>query len=116
MSVGVVEACYQGIMGHKAAEERLREVGADSYLTRESDIKKGKFVLSFLSKTGAVKHSVLRNPAFRKEFKTIKEGSEVMEKMILTNDECVHQVPLRVRVAELEEQIRILSLGQASSS
>ena len=51
-------------MGHKAAEERLREVGAGSYLTRESDIKKGKFVLSFLSKTGAVKHSVLRNPAF----------------------------------------------------
>ena len=39
-----------------------------------------------------------------------------MEKMILTNDECVHQVPLRVRVAELEEQIRILRLGQASSS
>ena len=39
-----------------------------------------------------MKHSVLRNPAFRKEFKTIEEGSEVMEKMILTNDECVHQV------------------------
>ena len=51
-------------MGHKATEERLREVGAGFYLTRESDIKKGKFVLSFLSKTGAVKHSVHRNPAF----------------------------------------------------
>ena len=72
-SVGVVAACYQGIMGHKAAEERLREVGAGSYCTRESDIKKGKFVLTFLSKTGAVKHSVLRNPAFRKEFKTIED-------------------------------------------
>ena len=72
MSVGVVAACYKGIMGHKAAEQRLREVGAGSYLTRESDIKKGKFVLS-LSKTGAVKDSVLRNPAFRKEFKTIED-------------------------------------------
>ena len=38
MSVGVVAACYKGIMGHKAAEQRLREVGAGSYLTRESDI------------------------------------------------------------------------------
>ena len=67
MSVGVVAACY------KAAKERLREVGAGCYRTRESDIKKGKFVLSFLSKTGAVKHSLFRNPAFRKEFKTIED-------------------------------------------
>ena len=37
-------------MGHKAAEQRLREVGAGSYLTRESDIKKGKFVLTFCLK------------------------------------------------------------------
>ena len=73
MSVGVVAACYQGIMGHKATEERLREVGAGSYCTRESDIKKGIFVLTFLSKTGAVKHSVRRNPTFRKEFKTIED-------------------------------------------
>ena len=47
-SVGVVAACYQGIMGHKTAEERLREVGAGSYLTRESDIKKGEIRIVLL--------------------------------------------------------------------
>ena len=76
---------------------------------RESDIKKGKFVLSFLSKTGAVKHSVLRNPAFRKEF-SLKLSKTFYH---FNDQECE---ALRVRVAELEEQIRILSLGQASSS
>ena len=92
-------------MGHKATEERLREVGAGSYCTRESDIKKGIFVLTFLSKTGAVKHSVLRNP----------ERSLKLSKTFyhLNDKECE---ALRVRVAELEEQVRILSLGQASSS
>ncbi len=90
MSVGVVGACYQGAMGHKAAEERLKEVEVGSYLTRESDII---FILSFVSKTGAVKHSIPRNPAFRKEFNSIEEGSEVMERMILSNDDCVQPVP-----------------------
>ena len=37
-SVGVVAACYQGIMGHKAVEERLGE----------SDIKKGEICIVLL--------------------------------------------------------------------
>ena len=40
-----VRGCYQGMMGFKAAETRLRETNVDfSFLTRESDIKKGKFI------------------------------------------------------------------------
>ena len=42
-----VSGCYQGVLGFKAAEIRLRERDKDfTYLTRESDLKKGKFILS----------------------------------------------------------------------
>ena len=92
-------AFYHGVLSHKAAQYRLKEAGF--HLVRESDISREKFVLSFMTKTKAVKHCVLRNPAFRKEFKSIKEGAEVMEKMILSSDDCVHPVSpdfLRLRV------------------
>ena len=36
MSMGVVMACYHGVLGHRAAEDRLKEAG--SYLVMESDI------------------------------------------------------------------------------
>ena len=42
-----VRLCYQGVLGFKEAETRLREFNQDfNYLTREFDIKKGKFILS----------------------------------------------------------------------
>ena len=48
-----VRRCYQGIIGFKAAEIRLRQNTKDFfYLTRESDTKKGKFILSWLSNKG----------------------------------------------------------------
>ena len=41
--------CYQGVIGSKDAETRLRGINKDfTLLTRESDIKKGKFILSWL--------------------------------------------------------------------
>ena len=55
-----VRGCYQGVIGSKATDTRLREIQEGfSYLTRESDIKKGKFVLSWLSKDGSIKHSTV---------------------------------------------------------
>ena len=55
-----VRGCYQGVTGFKEAEIRLRENNHDfTYLTRESDIKKGKFILSWLSKDGSIKHTIL---------------------------------------------------------
>ena len=81
-------------MGHKLAEDRLRGSNKDfSYLTRESDIKKGKFILSTLTRSGLVKHTVAPNPSARKNFKSLKEASEVLEKMILSNKDCLNAIP-----------------------
>ena len=61
-----VKGCYQGVIGCKAAEKRLRETTIDfSFLTRESDIKKGKFILSWMTKDGSVKHTTAPNPSAR---------------------------------------------------
>ena len=65
-----VKGCYQGVMGSKAAEVRLREIDKDfTYLTRESDIKRGKFILSWLSKDGSIKHTLAQNRSAKMNFK-----------------------------------------------
>ena len=83
-----VSGCYQGLLGFKAAETRLRERDKDfTYLTRESDVKKGKYILSWLTKDGSVKHMTAPNPSARNNFHSYEEASSVMDKMILSNDE-----------------------------
>ena len=90
------------MIGSKTAEDRLREINKDfTYLTRESDIRKGKFILSWLSEDGFVKHTVAPNPSARKNFKTLEEAFPVIEKMILSNSQGLAvrpssgQVPLK---------------------
>ena len=79
-----VSGCYQGVLGFKAAETRLRERDKDfTYLTGESDVKKGKYILSFQS---------------------YQEASSVMVKMILSNDECVHPVPVPPRNCDTSDE------------
>ena len=91
-----VRGCYQGVIGSKAAETRLREINMDfTFLTRESDIKKGKFILSWLTKDRSIKHTIAPNASARNNFKTMEEALPVMERMILSNDECVNPVPPR---------------------
>ena len=81
-------------MGYKLAEDRFRGSNKNfSYLTRESDIKKGKFILSTLTRSGLVKHTVAPNPSARKNFKSLEEASEVLEKMISSNNDCLHAIP-----------------------
>ena len=83
-------------MGFKAAETRLRETNMDfSFLTRESDIKKGTFILSWLTKDGSVKHTAAPNPSARNNFQKLEEALSVLEQMIESNDECVYEVPTR---------------------
>ena len=73
-------------MGFKATEVRLREANKDfTYLTRESDIKKGKYILSWLSNDGSVKHATAPNPSARNNFKKLEDALSVMENMILSN-------------------------------
>ena len=82
------------MMGFKAAETRLRETNMDfSFLTRESDIKKGKFILSWLTKDGSVKHTAAPNPSAGNNFQKLEEALSVLEQMIESNDECVYEVP-----------------------
>ena len=84
------------MMGFKAAETRLRETNMDfSFLTRESDIKKGKFISSWLTKDGSIKHTAAPNPSVRNNFQKLEEALSVLEQMIDSNDECVYKVPPR---------------------
>ena len=80
-----VREYFQVVMGFKATKVRLREVNKDfTYLTRESDIKKGKLIL------------FCPNPsvASRNNFKKQEDALSVMENMILSNDDCVHPISL----------------------
>ena len=91
----IVRGCHQGVMGHKLTEDRLRGSNEDlSYLTRESDIKKGKFILSSLTRSGLVKHTVAPNPSAKKIFQSLEEASDFLEKMILSNNDCLNAIPL----------------------
>ena len=70
---GVVRECQQGVMGHKVAEERLRESQKEfAYLTREFAIKRGRFIVSNLTKTGSVKHTVVPNSSTKKNYANLE--------------------------------------------
>ena len=69
----VVRECHQGVLGHKVAEERLRESQKEfAYLTREFDIKRGRFIVSNLTKTGSVKHTVVPNSSTKKNYANLE--------------------------------------------
>ena len=81
--------------GPQVAEDRLRGSNKEFvYLTRKSDIKKGKFILSTLTGSGSsVKHTIAPNPSARKNFKSLGEALEVLEKMISSNNNCLNAIP-----------------------
>ena len=91
----IVRGCHQGVMGHKLAEDRLRGSNKEFvYLTRESNIKKGKFIMSSMTGSGSpVKHTITPNPSARKSFQSLEEASEVLEKMISSNKDCLNAIP-----------------------
>ena len=62
------------MIGSNEAETRLRGIN--------KDFKKGKFILSWLTKDGSVKHTTAPNPSARNNFKTMEEALTVLEKMI----------------------------------
>ena len=89
-----VRECHQGVLGHKVAEERLRESQKEfAYLTRESDIKRGRFIVSNLTKTGTVKHTVIPNSSAKKNYVNLEEASDVLEKVILSMEDCFNSIP-----------------------
>ena len=63
------------MIGCKAAESRLRETNVGfSFLTMESDIKKRKFILSWMTKDGSIKHTAAPNLSVRNNFQKLEEA------------------------------------------
>ena len=56
----LVSRCFHGQISCSVAEERLKSVNVDQcYLARESDVKPGKYVLSYLA-NGSIEHYYVR--------------------------------------------------------
>ena len=53
--------CYHGYLGESQAEDRLRRSGeGKGYLTRQSDVKPGFFIVTFLER-GKIVHQIAPN-------------------------------------------------------
>ena len=90
-----VEECWHGQLTSKKAEERLLAVNkGKSYLFRESEVKRNRFIMSYISDKdrGLFKHLLIPTPT-RKAFSSLSEASSVMERMVLTSDHCGNPVP-----------------------
>ena len=65
-----------------------------AYLFRESDIKRNKFILSYISdKTrGLIKHLIVPVPS-KKGFSSVCDAFSVMDRMVVSSDHCSNPVP-----------------------
>ena len=94
MSVSeVVRECHQGFQSPKVIEEMLRDSDKrQCSLTWQSQIREKRLVLSYVTEKGAVKRSIMPNPSAKKCFVSLAEASDIMERMIVSNDDCIHPV------------------------
>ena len=91
----VEEECWHGKLSSKEAEERLVAVNKiNAYLFRESEVKRNKFILSYISdKTrGLFKHLIVPAPS-RKRFSSVNDAFSVMDRMAVSSDHCSNPVP-----------------------
>ena len=91
----VEEECWLGKLSSKEAEERLVTVNKiNAYLFRESEVRRNKFLLSYiLDKTrGLFKHLIVPAPS-RKGFSRVNDAFSVMDRMAVSNDRCSNPVP-----------------------
>ena len=83
----VITNCYHGFLGVQEAEDIIRKSGEErGYLTRQSIIRLGFFILSF-SEKGKVLHHVAPNKEGQYNKQTYDEALQVL-KMILAKEEC----------------------------
>ena len=88
-----VSDCYHDSLGVSLAEERLRKFGQEGgYLTRQSDVKPGFFILSVIEK-GKIVHQVAPNNNGKFFEQTYDEAAIVLEELIQSKVECEHPVP-----------------------
>ena len=80
--------CYHGSLGVSEAEDIIRMSGEErGYLTRQSIIRPGFFILSFREK-GKVLHHVAPNREGKYNKQTYDEAVLVLNEMILAKEEC----------------------------
>ena len=85
--------CHQGFQSPKVIEEMLRDSDKrQCYLTWQSEIRDKRFILSYVTLKGAVKP----NPSAHKCFVSLTETSDRIEKMIVSNDDCIYPVSVPV--------------------
>ena len=113
-----LETCWHGKLSKEEAENRL--IAADktgTYLFRESDIKSRRYLLSYTSDNnqGLFKHVFVPTARARKAYYSVSEAVVVMEKMILTSNQCRNPVsPLQDGPDEKKDLITDEDDGPAS--
>ena len=84
--------CYHGFLGECQAEDRLRKSGKErGFLSRQSDVRPGFFILTFLDK-GKVCHQVAPNKEGKYNKQSYDEAAEVIDEMISCKEQCEHPV------------------------
>ena len=88
-----VSDCYHDCLGVILAEDRLQKFGQEGgYLTRQSDVKPGFFILSVIEKEVII-HQVAPNKNGKFFKQTFDEAAISLEEMIQIKVECEHPVP-----------------------
>ena len=84
----VTSNCYHGFLGVQEAEVIIRKSGQErGYLTRQSIIRPGFFILSFQEK-GKVIHHVAPNQDGKYKGQIYDDAERVLNEMILGREEC----------------------------
>ena len=84
----VTSNCYHGFLGVQEAEVIIRKSGQEQgYLTRQSIIRPGFFILSFQEK-GKVIHHVAPNQDGKYKGQIYDDAERVLNEMILGREEC----------------------------
>ena len=94
MSFPIFDKCYHGSISAQQAEDRLRSVGMESsYLTRESDLQSGRFILSTIS-NGNIKHFIVPDcEGKNKKQASFIDAKSDIERLVLSSDDYSHPVP-----------------------
>ena len=90
----IFDKCYHGSISTHQAEDRLRSVGMEScYLTRESDLQSGRFILSTIS-NGNIKHFIVPDcDGKNKKQASFIDAKSDIERLVLSSDDYSHPVP-----------------------
>ena len=95
MSFPVFDKCYHGSISAQQAEDQLRSVCKEnSYLTRESILQKGRFILSCITSGNIIQHFVVPDSDGKnKKQPSFIEAKSDIERLVSSSDDYSHPVP-----------------------